>query len=94
MKRILLLFIAIISLFATHAAVKDIDSYIPVNDVQDPNTFVVIISNENYKYEEAVPFALNDGSTFKLYCEKSLGIPEKNIKYVPNASLNDMKYFL
>jgi formylglycine-generating enzyme required for sulfatase activity len=83
-----------VSLITTRGADKDIDSYIPVNDVQDPNTFVVIISNENYKYEEAVPFALNDGSTFKLYCEKALGIPEKNIKYVPNASLNDMKYFL
>ncbi|MBO7051546.1 MAG: caspase family protein [Prevotella sp.] len=96
MKRIgaIIAMMLLMTAFVAHAAVKDIDSYIPVNDVQDPNTFVVIISNENYKYEETVPFALNDGSTFKLYCEKALGIPEKNIKYVPNASLNDMKYFL
>ena len=62
-----------------------------VNDEKDPNTFVLIVSNENYKYEQPVPFALNDGETFKLYCEKTLGIPEKNIRYTADATLNDMR---
>lgn len=94
MKKLLFIILNIVATLALHAEGKDIDSYIPINKVQNLNTFVVIISNENYKYEEAVPYALNDGSTFRLYCEKTLGIPEKNIKYVPDASLNDMKYFL
>ena len=94
MKKLLFIILNIVATLALHAEEKDIDSYIPINKVQNLNTFVVIISNENYKYEEAVPYALNDGSTFRLYCEKTLGIPEKNIKYVPDASLNDMKYFL
>lgn len=70
-------------------AQSDVDTRIAVNDTKDYNTFVLIISNENYKYEQTVPFALNDGETFKLYCEKTLGIPEKNIRYSSDATLND-----
>lgn len=90
-KKTITFLLALAMSVASQAQDKDIDSYMPVNENKDPNTFVVIISNENYKYEEAVPFAINDGSTFKLYCEKALGIPEKNIKYQPDASLNEMK---
>lgn len=72
-------------------AQSDVDNNIAVNDQKDPNTFVLIISNENYKYEQSVPFALNDGNIFKLYCEKTLGIPQKNIRYAPDATLNDMR---
>ena len=50
---------------------------------------MLVISNEYYKYELPVPFALNDGNIFKLYCEKALGIPSKNIRYAPDATLND-----
>ena len=39
----------------------------------------------------SVPYALNDGVIFKRYLEKTLGVPEKNIKYVPDASLNKMR---
>ena len=69
----------------------DVDVRIAVNDEVNPNTFVVIIANENYKYEQPVPFALNDGEMFRLYCEKTLGIPQKNIRFVGNATLNDMR---
>jgi hypothetical protein len=41
-----------------------------------------------------VPFALNDGAIFKRYLMKTLGVPEQNIKYVADASLNDMNYNL
>lgn len=75
-------------------AQSDVDTRIAVNDTKDYNTFVLIISNENYKYEQTVPFALNDGETFKLYCEKTLGIPEKNIRYSSDATLNDMRMLL
>lgn len=69
----------------------DVDNDITINDQKDPNTFVLIISNENYKYEQPVPYALNDGRIFKLYCERTLGIPTKNIRYSSDATLNDMR---
>lgn len=72
-------------------AQQQVDTRIAVNDEKDPNTFVVIVSNEHYKYEQPVPFALNDGETFRLYCEKTLGIPARNIRYVGDATLNDMR---
>lgn len=72
-------------------AQNDIDTRIGVNEQNDPNMFVLVISNENYKYEQSVPYALNDGNIFKLYCEKTLGIPQKNIHYVGDATLNDMR---
>ena len=70
----------------------NVDTHIAVNDSKNENTFCVIIANENYKHEEKVPFALNDGNIFRLYCEKTLGIPAKNIKYVADATLNDMDF--
>ena len=75
----------------TMRAQTDVDTRIAVNDQQDPDMFVLIISNENYKYEQPVPFALNDGAIFKLYCEKTLGVPTKNIRYTPDATLNEMR---
>ena len=75
----------------TICAQTDVDNHIAVNDHKDPNTFVLIISNENYKYEQSVPFALNDGEVFKLYCEKTLGIPTKNIRFAADATLNDIR---
>ena len=90
-RPILTSIILAVSLITTRGADKDIDTYMPVTDKTDENTFVVIISNENYKKEKAVPFAINDGETFKLYCEKTLGIPaESHIKYAPDASLGMM----
>lgn len=68
-----------------------VDTKIAVNEKIDSNTFVVIIANEHYKYEQPVPYAINDGEIFRLYCEKTLGIPKKNIHYSSDATLNDMR---
>lgn len=72
-------------------AQESIDTYVPVTDVQDPNSFAVVIANEHYEFEVPVPYALNDGAIFARYLEKTLGVPEKNIRYVPDASLNKMR---
>ena len=45
-------------------AQESIDTYVPVTDVQDPNTFAVVIANEHYEFEVPVPYALNDGAIF------------------------------
>ena len=90
MKRILSICSSLLCVLFV-CAQQQVDTRIAVNDEKDPNTFVVIVSNEHYKYEQPVPFALNDGETFRLYCEKTLGIPAKNIRYVGDATLNDMR---
>lgn len=73
---------------------SDVDINIPQEAAKNEYTFAVIIANENYRREEKVPFANNDGESFKSYCTKVLGLPEKNVKYIADASLNDLKYNL
>lgn len=69
-----------------------VDKNIPVSKIQNKNTFAVIIANENYQQVASVPFALNDGSVFRQYCEKTLGIPATNIHFVANATGNNIRY--
>ena len=70
---------------------SDVDKNIPMTGVQNNNTFAVIIANENYNAVASVPFAINDGNIFREYCIKTLGIPEKNIRYDTNATGNEIK---
>ncbi len=69
----------------------DVDINIPENPKNDDKTFAVIIANENYQKEVAVQFAANDGKVFKEYCEKTLGIPSRNIHFIQDASFGNMK---
>lgn len=71
--------------------VSDVDENIPVSKTKNPNTFVLIIANEHYQQVASVPFALNDGNIFKEYCVKTLGISEKHIHYIPDATINHIK---
>lgn len=70
---------------------NDVDIYAPVNQQDNINTFVLIIGNENYDKLPDVPFAINDARVFKRYCEKTLGIPERNVTYVPDATAANMR---
>lgn len=70
---------------------SDVDQDIPVVSNTVESSFALIIANEDYQEVEDVPNALNDGEAFAQYCEKTLGIPQSNIKYVSNATLNQMK---
>ena len=67
---------------------SDIDINIPKNPETNKNTFALIFANEEYQREAKVDFALNDGKTFSTYCRQVLGLPEKNVHYVENATLN------
>lgn len=69
---------------------SDIDLSIPESRQSNENTFAVIIANENYQRVSHVEFAANDGQTFKEYCNKTLGVPEKNIRLVQDATLVNM----
>jgi len=70
---------------------SDIDKNIPVANVKNLNTFVLIIANEHYQQVASVPFALNDGNIFREYCIKTLGISDKHIKYLSDATGNQLK---
>lgn len=70
---------------------SDVDVKIPTTNVKQDKTFAIIIANEKYENEKNVDFAYNDGVIFKDYCVKALGLPEVNVHFVPNASLNQMR---
>lgn len=70
---------------------SDVDLNIPETQRKSDNTFAVIIANESYTQVAPVPHAANDGHIFAEYCRRTLGIPERNIRHVTNATLNDMK---
>lgn len=67
-----------------------VDVNVPKNKEKNENTFALIISNENYKNVADVPFALNDGRSFKRYCEDVLGVPDDNVVYATNATMGEM----
>jgi len=70
---------------------SDVAENIPTTNVKNDKTFAVIIANENYQRESKVEFARNDGETLKKYCVQTLGLPEKNIHFVADATLNNIR---
>ena len=70
---------------------SDVDVNLPSNAQSNTKTFAVIFANENYVEEAEVEYALNDGEMFKEYCQKVLGLPEKNIHIRKDATLNNIK---
>ncbi|MBE6291992.1 MAG: caspase family protein [Bacteroidales bacterium] len=69
---------------------RSIDQNIPVVTNNNDRTFAVIIGNENYKEVAKVPHALNDAKVFAAYCEKTLGLPRKNIKQYADATFGTL----
>jgi hypothetical protein len=76
---------------------SDVDKNIPYNSMDKPNTYALIIGNEDYysyqtglSREINVDYAMNDARTFKEYCSKTLGIPEKQIMLLTNATTGKM----
>lgn len=75
----------------TVVGLSDVDINIPINKNVNDKTFAIIIANENYQREAQVMFARNDGGIFKKYCIQTLGLPEKNVHFVENATLNNIR---
>lgn len=69
---------------------SDVDTNIPSSGIVNNKTFAVIVANEKYQSVTEVDCAENDGNMFREYCHKTLGVPEKNIHFVPNATLVNM----
>ena len=70
---------------------SDVDRDIPVSSEQNENTLVLVIANEHYQSMPIVPYAINDGNIFNEYCVKTLGIPEDNIMYQSDVTLNGFR---
>lgn len=73
--------------------VVDVDSNIPTTNTSNNSAYALIIGNEDYSSrqtglskEQNVEFAVNDANMFALYCEKTLGIPKRQIKVLLNAT--------
>jgi len=73
------------------AADANVDKNIPVAAQYDENTFAVIIGNEQYAEDAAVPYAGHDAKIFKEYVQRTFGVPEKQINYIENAGLNKIR---
>lgn len=69
---------------------SNVDEDIPLIKYRNNTTFAVIIGNENYNEVAKVPYALNDAQIFAMYCNKTLGIPSKNIKIYKDATYGTM----
>jgi len=73
--------------------IVDVDTDIPKSNTFQPNTYALIIGNEDYsskqkglKAEQNVDYAINDALMFATYCEQTLGVPTDQIKYIKNAT--------
>ena len=70
---------------------------IPVTKVKNEDMYVLIIANENYGSSTTsvlipdVPYALNDGELMREYLVKALGVPERQVKVLKNATLQDIE---
>ncbi len=67
-----------------------VDFDIPKTPEENANTFAVIIGNENYQRVSKVDFALNDARVFAKYCNRTLGLPEQNIRVYNDATFGDI----
>ena len=76
---------------------SDVDVNIPTIKIPNNKVYALIIGNEDYttsqkglNKEVNVDFAVNDATVFAEYCNKTMGIPEKQIKLLTNATAGQM----
>jgi len=76
---------------------SDVDMNIPKSDIINNKIYALIIGNEDYKSrqkglrsEQNADFAENDAKVFAQYCKKTIGVPEKQIKLLINATSSEI----
>ena len=69
-----------------------VDFNIPQGSSSYDNAYVLIVANEDYDHAflPAVSFASNDGEILRRYFVRTLGVPERQVKLVNNASRADI----
>ena len=65
-----------------------VDFNIPQSLTSYENAYVLIIANEDYDnaFLPTVPYAANDGEIVRRYFVRALGVPERQVKVLNNAS--------
>lgn len=83
------------SIFVIGSLTSSVDKNIPENKEKFPNRIALVIGNENYNKtlnsEINVVFARNDAEVFKRYCSNVLGIEERNIFFLLDATAGQMR---
>lgn len=69
---------------------RQVDTNIPETSRKDENLFAFIFATENYAHLQGADFAINDGKVFADYCKKTLGVPEKNVRYFEDATYGNV----
>lgn len=67
-----------------------VDANIPLTKKNEESTFAFIIANENYTHFSGADYSINDGKIFAEYCKKTLGIPDKNVRYYEDATYGNI----
>jgi hypothetical protein len=77
---------------------SDVDVDVPQAGRSFSNRFALIIGNEDYSthqkdltMEANVTYARNDASAFQLYAQNVLGVPERNITFLLDATAGEMR---
>lgn len=70
-----------------------IDYNIPKTEPNsNEKTYVLVIANERYPSPlPQVPYAYNDGEVLTQYCIRTLGIPQRQVKIIEDATMNGIK---
>jgi hypothetical protein len=81
----------------TASLTADVDKNIPQIEIKYPNRYALIIGNEDYtsrqdglSTEINVAFAANDARIFKEYAVNTLGVEERNVFLLINATAGEM----
>lgn len=75
----------------TPQPLSDVDTGIPVARESRDDVFALVIANEHYQDVACVDNAINDGEVVAAYCRTALGLPEKNVRLVKDATLGNIK---
>lgn len=70
-----------------------IDYNIPkIDENKNTKTYVLVIANERYPRPlPDVPYAYNDGEMMQQYCIRTLGIPQRQVKIIEDATMHQIK---
>ncbi len=81
----------------TASLTADVDKNIPQIEIKYPNRYALIIGNEDYtsrqtglSSESNVAFAASDALIFKEYAVNTLGVEERNVFLLTNATAGEM----
>jgi len=64
---------------------------VPKTDMNNPNSYALVIGNMNYESVPNVDYGIRDAEIVREYLVKSFGLKEQNIIYLEDATLSNIK---